>query len=445
MANSARENMPVIAVDVAGPTRQGLSPLRAVLLVVAASVALLAAALAVIYQNSFVETAEPHAVLVESTLGQLALWMVEQSTVENPEAILGQYAKQWAASLGQDTLDEATTLAAARSVMVAICALIAILSGIGTLGLFLNARWTRAALLTALLGLDTLIFLIPWLQGDSTLGFLLAAMFLLLIALFFSPGKVTKLLGFMVVLSALLMSWEVLKAFGAAANYQITLPQSGWTYQTYETVEQALAAVQAGEIAAAVVDENDVEDTIPPYPEGDVDASTFAQPGLRILTDLQRESQVLSLPVRPEFPGRLAVVTRSEDAANWNAASQLVGQPLGTLAGDFADEKFLALPRNLVLLDLKITNDLNMPHLQNIAEALLQPARRQGPVLLVRILSAAALFTWSEAAIGFTSGALLGFLLGALFAHSRLMERGLLPYVVMSQTVPILAIAPIVV
>jgi NitT/TauT family transport system permease protein len=66
-------------------------------------------------------------------------------------------------------------------------------------------------------------------------------------------------------------------------------------------------------------------------------------------------------------------------------------------------------------------------------------------VLLVRMRGEAALFTWSEAAVGFVSGALLGFLLGTLFAHSRLMSRGLLPYVVASQTVPILAIAPIVV
>jgi hypothetical protein len=42
-------------------------------------------------------------------------------------------------------------------------------------------------------------------------------------------------------------------------------------------------------------------------------------------------------------------------------------------------------------------------------------------------------------------GATGGFILGALLAHSRLLQRGLLPYVVASQTVPILAIAPMVV
>jgi NitT/TauT family transport system permease protein len=42
-------------------------------------------------------------------------------------------------------------------------------------------------------------------------------------------------------------------------------------------------------------------------------------------------------------------------------------------------------------------------------------------------------------------GAVGGFVLGALLAHSRALQRGFLPYVVASQTVPILAIAPMVV
>lgn len=86
-----------------------------------------------------------------------------------------------------------------------------------------------------------------------------------------------------------------------------------------------------------------------------------------------------------------------------------------------------------------------MPHWQDIVEQLLQPARRNGPVLLVSILAEAAYITWREAFTGFVAGSLLGFGLGALFAHSRLLERALLPYAVASQTVPILALAPMIV
>jgi NitT/TauT family transport system permease protein len=89
-------------------------------------------------------------------------------------------------------------------------------------------------------------------------------------------------------------------------------------------------------------------------------------------------------------------------------------------------------------------SDLQMPHLWDIGAAFLRPARRQGP-LLVTILFEAALFTMRAAVVGFVIGALLGFLLGTVCAHSALLERGLMPYVVASQTVPILAIAPMVV
>jgi len=47
--------------------------------------------------------------------------------------------------------------------------------------------------------------------------------------------------------------------------------------------------------------------------------------------------------------------------------------------------------------------------------------------------------------VGFALGASFGFLLGVALSQFRLLQRGLLPYVVASQTVPILAVAPIVV
>lgn len=93
---------------------------------------------------------------------------------------------------------------------------------------------------------------------------------------------------------------------------------------------------------------------------------------------------------------------------------------------------------------LKIASDLNMPHLWDIALAFIRPATRNGPPLIT-ILAEAALYTFGEALLGFLMGAMLGLMLGILFAHSSLLERGLIPYVVASQTVPIIAIAPMVV
>src|SRR5438067_1827589 len=57
----------------------------------------------------------------------------------------------------------------------------------------------------------------------------------------------------------------------------------------------------------------------------------------------------------------------------------------------------------------------------------------------------AELFTAKEALVGFAIGASVGFVLGVALAHVRVLQRGLLPYIVASQTIPILAIAPMVV
>jgi NitT/TauT family transport system permease protein len=89
-------------------------------------------------------------------------------------------------------------------------------------------------------------------------------------------------------------------------------------------------------------------------------------------------------------------------------------------------------------------NERTMPHIHDIVWQLFEPSRRNGP-LLIDVLLDSAWFTAKEAAVGFLMGAAFGFAIGIVLAHSRLLQRGFLPYVVASQTVPILAIAPMVV
>jgi NitT/TauT family transport system permease protein len=91
-----------------------------------------------------------------------------------------------------------------------------------------------------------------------------------------------------------------------------------------------------------------------------------------------------------------------------------------------------------------VVDDKTFPHLHDIVGQLFEPSRRNGP-LLIEVLWDASLFTAKEAAVGFALGASFGFLLGVLLAHSRLLQRGFLPYIVASQTIPILAVAPMVV
>ena len=91
-----------------------------------------------------------------------------------------------------------------------------------------------------------------------------------------------------------------------------------------------------------------------------------------------------------------------------------------------------------------VVDDITMPSLRSIVSALFEPARVNGPLLISVLLKAAA-FTAKEAVIGFALGASIGFVLGALLFQSKLLQRGFMPYIVASQTVPILAVAPMVV
>ena len=89
-------------------------------------------------------------------------------------------------------------------------------------------------------------------------------------------------------------------------------------------------------------------------------------------------------------------------------------------------------------------NERTMPHVYDMVGQLFEPSRRNGPLLIDVLLDAAA-FTAKEAAVGFVLGASIGFLIAVALSESRLLQRGFLPYIVASQTIPILAIAPMVV
>ena len=95
-------------------------------------------------------------------------------------------------------------------------------------------------------------------------------------------------------------------------------------------------------------------------------------------------------------------------------------------------------------LDIRYASDLNLPHVWEIVGAMAAPVQRGTDASLGQFLVGAAFHTWRAAAIGFAVGALIGIGLAALFVHSRLLERSLVPYVIASQTIPIVALAPMI-
>jgi NitT/TauT family transport system permease protein len=88
-------------------------------------------------------------------------------------------------------------------------------------------------------------------------------------------------------------------------------------------------------------------------------------------------------------------------------------------------------------------DDLTLPHLHAIVLQLREPTSTGDDLWLYLLHS--ALFTARAASIGFLFGASVGFVLGVVLAHFDVLRRGVMPYVVASQTIPILALAPIVV
>ena len=140
-------------------------------------------------------------------------------------------------------------------------------------------------------------------------------------------------------------------------------------------------------------------------------------------------------------------------AVLWEAY-KLLGAPGGAyLRGTVpveaeADKPVGALCSAVGLCEVELpvrADDRAMPHVWEIVRTIFEPPRRGSDTILLTILLRASLFTLQEAVLGFLIGGCLGFVLGVAFAHSGLLERGLLPYVVASQTVPLLAIAPMVV
>ncbi|HEU4348238.1 MAG TPA: ABC transporter permease subunit [Actinoplanes sp.] len=91
-------------------------------------------------------------------------------------------------------------------------------------------------------------------------------------------------------------------------------------------------------------------------------------------------------------------------------------------------------------------DDASMPHVWEVLRRFGRPessAADSSPVV-VGVLEA-VWFTFRVAMAGLLLGVLVGLLLGVVMQRYAVAERGLLPYVVLSQTVPLIALAPLVV
>jgi NitT/TauT family transport system permease protein len=89
-------------------------------------------------------------------------------------------------------------------------------------------------------------------------------------------------------------------------------------------------------------------------------------------------------------------------------------------------------------------DDLNMPPISDIVGQFGETTRGSDQIY-ARTLFDEGLFTLREAAVGFLAGVVIGLAIAIALARWGFLDRGFLPYIIASQTIPLIAIAPIIV
>jgi NitT/TauT family transport system permease protein len=90
-------------------------------------------------------------------------------------------------------------------------------------------------------------------------------------------------------------------------------------------------------------------------------------------------------------------------------------------------------------------NDNAMPHVSTMLSRYSRPEVRGSDKKIWIVVLSGAWFSLRLSLVGFFLGTTIGIGLAILMARFNLIRRGLLPYLVMSQTVPLIALAPLVV
>jgi NitT/TauT family transport system permease protein len=91
------------------------------------------------------------------------------------------------------------------------------------------------------------------------------------------------------------------------------------------------------------------------------------------------------------------------------------------------------------------TDDASMPHVWDVLKRYGDPERRGSDKRIWLVVLEGAWFTFRVAMVGMIVGVAVGLGLAVVMQRFITAERGLLPFVILSQTVPLVALAPLVV
>jgi NitT/TauT family transport system permease protein len=91
------------------------------------------------------------------------------------------------------------------------------------------------------------------------------------------------------------------------------------------------------------------------------------------------------------------------------------------------------------------TENRAMPHVWDMVRRFGRPEQRGSSRTVGQAVAEGAWYTFRLASVGLLLGVVVGMGLAILMARFRVVERGLLPWLIVSQTVPLIALAPLVV
>lgn len=91
------------------------------------------------------------------------------------------------------------------------------------------------------------------------------------------------------------------------------------------------------------------------------------------------------------------------------------------------------------------TSNYAMPHVWDMVSRFGRPEVRGSDRTVFESVLAGAWYSFRLSAAGFVIGGVVGVGLAVLMARFKLVQRGVLPYLIVSQTVPLIALAPLVV
>ncbi|TFC06492.1 ABC transporter permease subunit [Cryobacterium adonitolivorans] len=148
-------------------------------------------------------------------------------------------------------------------------------------------------------------------------------------------------------------------------------------------------------------------------------------------------------------PVRAGAASRGRARLRGTPRRLLVGA-LGVLALALLWELYIFLaPADGVIVGgvtvLPRASEMAMPHLWVMLERILEPVTGSASaVSMLQAVLEASLFTLGISAVGWIVGVTVGLALALLMQRFKLAESAILPWVILSQTVPLIALAPLV-